>query len=244
MTSPTYTPPTYIVAAFDALGWRVVGLRPAGATIGLERWHATIEHIASGATMRLDGDGAIAVLEALLRYAQADAPYAIDETPIELGGARYLLRPAATILTAPTPVTAATITDEQIRELRQWAVEQRRTWLSVVCGSVLDAGAMPDPRALARADLAAAWNLRRRPVRSVVSERVSQGAWIVVDAAGAAIGAIVEEIDWTAYRVDGAPQLLLGEQEHRLAPEGTRAATWRDAVEALAAARPRVARRR
>lgn len=106
----TYTPPPYIVDALASLGWRIVSVQPIQVATGLERWSATIEH-ERGATMQLTGGDPRHVLAELLSRALAGpepvdppTPNMVDETPVQLDGERYLIRPALVmpILSAPT----------------------------------------------------------------------------------------------------------------------------------------------
>ncbi len=61
------------VVALEALGWRVVGLRPSGTGDEPALWRVTIERYDESATMSVtDEDPGVALAE-LIRYAHADA---------------------------------------------------------------------------------------------------------------------------------------------------------------------------
>lgn len=247
---PSYVPPARIVDALDAVGWRLVSIRPELSSIGTARWYATITRLDDAVSLSQTGDDPAALLDALAASAITDA-----------GG-----------------VTAATITDEQIRDVQAFAMR-------AVNGQRDDHGlfraavhALQPPSNLtgpAREQCAIAWNRHltqqraaRTPhmidetavdlggeryllrpaaelltyptpatlIRSVTTERVSRGAWIVVAATGEVVGAIVEGLEgWIAYRAAGEPRLFLGALEYGLRDAPSVAATWRAALELLVA---------
>ena len=59
-----------VIEALEAIGWRVIELRPS---IDRELWHVTIECVDLVVSMTLTAPDPDVALEALARYAAADA---------------------------------------------------------------------------------------------------------------------------------------------------------------------------